>query len=81
MDAPSQKAYISELTDYHWEILAELVPTAKPGGRDCKVDIREVINAILYIERTGVQWDYLPHDFPSKSTVDEYFKRWREHGA
>jgi putative transposase len=81
MEAPSRKAYKSDLTDDQWEILEELIPPAKPGGRDREVDIREVINSIMYIERTGVQWDYLPHDFPPKSTVYEYFKRWREDGT
>ena len=58
-------------------ILQPLIPPAKPGGRPRAVDMREVINTILYLNRTGCQWDMLPHDLLPKSTVYEYFSQWR----
>lgn len=57
------------------------LPPAKRGGRPRTTDLREVVNAILYLNRAGVQWDLLPHDFPAKSTVYEYFAAWRDDGT
>lgn len=76
-----RKAYRTDLTDEQWEILETVIPAAKPGGRPRGVEMREVINAMLYQERTGCQWDMLPHDFPPKSTVYEYFAAWRDDGT
>src|SRR5690349_20145795 len=70
-------SYPSDLTDQQWEILEPLIPPAKPGGHPRTTDMREVINAILYLDRTGGQWRALPHDFPPWSTVWSYFRRWR----
>jgi len=75
------KAYPSDLTDAQWEVLHPLIPPAKRGGRPRKVDLREVVNAIFYLEKTGCQWAYLPGDFPPKSTVHDYFQLWRNHGT
>ena len=77
----SRKAYKSDLTDEQWAILEALLPKAKPGGRPREVDMREVINTILYQLRTGCQWDYLPHDLLPKSTVYDYFAQWRNDGT
>ena len=76
-----RKPYPTDLTDDQWEILETALPPAKPGGRPRGVDLREVINALLYQNRTGCQWDMLPHDFPPKSTVYEYFAAWRDDGT
>ena len=57
------------------------LPPAPPGGRPRKTDLRDVVDAIFYILRTGCQWRYLPKDFPPKSTVWRYFKRWRDDGT
>ena len=57
-----RKPYLSDLTDEQWEILQPLIPV-NHVGRPRKVDMREVFNAILYINRSGCQWDMLPHDF------------------
>jgi putative transposase len=76
-----RKAYTTDLTDIQWEILRPLIPEAKPGGRPREVDIREVMNTLLYQDRTGCQWDMLPHDLLPKSTVFDYFKRWRDDGT
>ena len=72
--------YPSDLTDQEWAILEPLIPRAKPGGRPRAVDMRELINAILYIGRTGCQWRALPRDFAPWSTVWSYFRRWRING-
>jgi putative transposase len=78
-----RKAYASDLTDEQWAILERLVPAARTvrGGRPRKVDMREVINTIFYLNRTGCQWDMLPHDLLPKSTVYDYFVQWRDDGT
>jgi putative transposase len=78
---PRTKAYPSDLSDEQWQVLQSLIPPAKRGGRPRKVDMREVVNAIFYLEKTGCQWAFLPGDFPPKSTVYDYFKLWRGDGT
>lgn len=73
--------YPSDVTDAQWALLEPLLPPAPPGGRPRKTDMRDVVNAIFYILRTGCQWLYLPKDFPPKSTVWRYFKQWRDDGT
>lgn len=81
----NRKAYPSDLTDEQWELIEVILPDdelPKPkGGRPREVDLREVINAILFQVRSGCQWDMLPHDLPPKSTVYRYFARWRDDGT
>lgn len=81
MDVPARKRYSSDLTDAQWEILAPLIPASKHGGRPRVVDVREVVNSILFLNRTGCQWDMLPHDLLPKSTVYVYFSAWRNDGT
>ena len=76
-----RKPYKTDLTDTQWEILQPLIPAAKPGGRPREVDLREVLNTLLYQARTGCQWELLPHDLLPKSTVWDYFQRWRDDGT
>ena len=76
-----RKPYSTDLTDEQWQILQPLLPAAKPGGRPRIVDMREVVNTLFYQNRTGCQWDLLPHDLLSKSTVYDYFCRWRDDGT
>jgi putative transposase len=76
-----RKPYRSDLTDEPWLLLKDLLPQAKPGGRPRTVDLREVINPLLYQARTGCQWDYLPHDLLPKSTVWDYFTAWQKDGT
>ncbi len=77
----SRKAYPTDLTDEQWVIIQPLLPPAKHGGRWRKVALRDVMNAILYLDRAGCQWDMLPHDLLPKSTVYEYFAAWRDDGT
>jgi len=81
--SPERKSYPTDLTDEQWAILEPLVPAArtKRGGRPREVPMREVINTILYLNRTGCQWDMLPHDLQPKSTAYEYFSQWRDDGT
>ena len=81
MEAISRKSYLTDLTDPQWEIIAPLLPPAKHGGRPRTVDLREVVNTILYLNRTGCQWDMLPHDLQPKSTSYEYFSQRRDDGT
>jgi putative transposase len=80
--APPRKSYPSDLTAEQWSLLEPWVPAEEPSlGRPREVDFREVINAILYLNRSGCQWDMLPHDLLPKSTVYDYFAQWRDDGT
>ena len=72
--------YPTDLTDEQWRRLEPCLPPAKPGGRPRKVDVRRIVNAILYLERSGCAWRMLPHDFPSWQTVYTYFRNWKRDG-
>ena len=76
-----RKPYPTDLTEAQWAILAPLIPPAKPGGRPREVDMREIINGILYILRTGAAWRHLPHDLPPHQTVYDYYNAWRKDGT
>jgi putative transposase len=75
-----RKPYPSDLTDDQWAPIEPHIPVLD-RRRPREVDMREVLNAILYLNRSGCQWDMLPHEFPAKSTVHEYFARWRGDGT
>ena len=77
----NRKPYPSDLSDAQWKVLAPLLPAAKPGGRPRTVDIREVVNGILYVMRNGCTWRALPHDLPPWGTVWWYFRKWRRDGT
>jgi putative transposase len=81
MAATTRKPYLTDLTDEPWALLQPLIPPPKLGGRPREVDMREVINTMLYLNCTGCQWDRLPHDLLPKSTVYEYFAQWRCDGT
>jgi len=76
----SRKPYPSDLSEIEWAFFAPLIPAAKVGGRPRSVDIREILNAIFYILRSGCAWRMLPHDFPAWQTVYGYFRTWRKAG-
>jgi transposase len=75
------KDYPSNLTRDQYELLSDLLPAAKPGGRPRSVDLWEILNAIMYLLVEGVQWRALPGDFPPWQTVYTYFRNWREDGT
>ena len=72
--------YASDMTDREWVLVAPFMPPARRLGRPRTTDLREVMNAILYIATTGCQWRQLPKDFPPCSTVQRYFYNWRDSG-
>jgi putative transposase len=76
-----RKKYKSDLSDKEWEQIKPYIPAAKRGGRPRKTKMREVLNAIFYVVKTGCQWGMLPHDFPAKGTVYHYFNTWRKDGT
>lgn len=76
----TRKAYSTDLSDLEWEILAPLIPPAKPGGHPRTTDMREVCNAIYYHLKTGCQWQMLPGEFPPSSTVYSYYRQWQKRG-
>src|SRR5207244_913499 len=74
------RRYASDLTDAEWGLIEPHMPAAKPLGRPREVELRAVLDAILYIARTGCQWRMLPKDFPPFTTVQGYFYDWRDDG-
>jgi putative transposase len=72
--------YPSDVTDAQWALIEPHLPVSS-GGRPRKTDLRDVVDAVFYILRTGCQWRYLPIDFPPKSTVWRYFDQWRHNGT
>lgn len=82
MSAP-RSLYPSDLTDAQWNRIEPLIPRprTKRRGRPRKASYREILNAVLYLVRTGCAWRLLPHDFPHWKTVYTYFRLWRIAGV
>jgi transposase len=76
-----RQAYSTDLSDSEWKILEPLLPSEKPGGRHRKYPMREIINAIQYVLRSGGAWRLMPHDLPHWRTVYEYFRQWKNDGT
>ncbi len=72
--------YASDMTNEEWSLIGPLLPPPRRLGRPRRSDLREVMNAMLYILATGCQWRALPKDFPPRSTVQGYFYSWRDDG-
>lgn len=75
-----RQLYPTDITDAEWCSLEPLLPTPKPGGRPRLHSVREILNGILYIVRSGCAWRLLPHDLPPWQTVYHYFRLWRLQG-
>ncbi len=76
-----RRAYSSDLTDQQWDLLGPLIPRPSLEGRPATVERREIVNAILYVLRSGCPWRLLPHEFPAWGTVYYYFRRWQHEGV
>src|SRR5215204_5306418 len=72
-----RRAYLTDLSDAEWTYLKDHLPTPKASGRPRVHTLREILNAIFYIVRSGCAWRLLPHDFPPWRTVYHYFRQWR----
>jgi len=68
--------YPSDLTDEEWAHVEPLIPPAKRGGRKRSVNLREILNGIMYVLSTGCQWRYIPKDLPPRSTIFDYLDLW-----
>ena len=77
----SQLRYETDLTDGEWALIGPLLPPPGSGGRPPSWPMREIVNAIFYVLRGGIPWRLIPKDFPPKSTVFDYFSRWRDAGV
>lgn len=76
-----RKRYTSDLTEAQWLLIEPLIPPQRPGGDKRTTDMRQVVNAILYLNKNGCTWRDLPSDFPPHQTVFDYFSRWRRDGT
>ncbi len=82
----SRRAYRSDLSDARWELIGPVVQAWRAARRGLGIaepvhDLREIVNAILYVARTGIAWEYLPHDFPPAKTVYDYYATWEADGT
>ena len=68
--------YPSDLTDEEWAVVEPLIPPGRRGGGKRRVNMREVVNGVMYVLSTGCQWRYIPKDLPPRSTVNDYFCQW-----
>lgn len=83
MQTIRRRRYPSDLTDAQWDAIRSLLPPAKRGhtGRPRTYPLREIWNAIFYLDREGCTWRALPHDFPPWADVWDHFRRWRANGT
>ncbi len=76
-----RRAYPTDLTDEQWAVIAPLLRRPPGPGRPTRLNLREVVNALLYFTRTGCQWRLLPHEFPKWESVRYYFDQWTREGT
>jgi putative transposase len=77
----ARKGYDTDLTDAEWALLHPIVQRSGKIGRPAKLDLREIVNALFYWERTGCQWRLIPADFPNWTSVRYYFDKWTRDGT
>jgi len=76
----SARRYATDLTDEEWSVIAPILPPRRPLGRPRTTDLRDVVDALLYLLRCGCPWRLLPNEFPPPSTVQRYFYGWQADG-
>jgi putative transposase len=76
-----RKPYPTDVTDEQWNLVEPFLPPAKPGGHPRTTDLREVLNALLYLVRSGCQWRMIPHEFPPWRTCYNYYRAWIDNGT
>ena len=79
--AVNTQLYPTDLTDSQWDIIQPLIPPGKSGGRPRTLEMRLVLNAILYVTVGGIQWRLLPREYPKWQSVYTYFRTWRDDGT
>jgi transposase len=77
----SKLRYPSDVTDEEWALVEKAIPPAKRGGNKRTVNIREIVNGLMYILSTGCQWRAIPKDLPPRSTLNDYFNLWDYDGT
>jgi putative transposase len=77
----ARKPYASDLTDEQWRLIEPFIPPERWGGRTRSVDVREVLNGIFYLLRSGCAWRDIPHDLPNWGTCRHYYDRFRADGT
>lgn len=77
----ARKSYPTDLNDKQWALIAPLIPPPKFGGRPRDTDMREIMNAVVYVVKSGCDWRMLPHDFPQWDLVYHYFRAWKQDGT
>ena len=77
----ARKQYSTDLSDLQWKRIEPLIPPSKPGGRPRTTVMKDVLDAIFYVTRTGCAWRLLPHDFPPWQTVYDFYSKWRDDGT
>ena len=77
----SKLRYPSDLTDEEWSLIGPLIPPAKRGGNKRSVNLREVVNGLMYVLSAGCQWRAIPKDLPPRSTLHDYLDRWEWDGT
>jgi putative transposase len=80
-DLPTAPRYPSDLSDAEWAIIEPLIAKPPGSGRKRRVNMREIVNAIFYLNRTGCQWRYLPQEFPAPGHVSYYYYQWLDDGT
>ena len=73
----TKQLYPTDLNDSQWNVIREMLPEAKPGGRPRSLEMREVVNGILYLVVGGIQWRMLPKEYPKWPSVYHYFREWQ----
>lgn len=76
-----RQSYSTDLTDQEWSEIKDLIPAPKHGGRPAIHNRREIVDAMIYVLRTGCAWRLLPHDLPPWQTVYFYFRTWKKNGV
>ena len=77
-----ERTYTSNMSDQQWAIIGPLLLLERDGpGRPPELDLRQVVNAVFYIDRTGCQWKNLPRDYPNHHSVYYHYGKWRDGGA
>jgi putative transposase len=74
----SGRGYPSDLSDQQWKLISKFIPKARAGGRPRTTDVRGVLSAIFYVNRTGCAWRYLPREYPAWQTVYMYYRQWKQ---